>query len=78
MKARMLCFVLSRARFGFSNAPAAQPNSIQTENAKPGSTDWLLTKVKRHDDEIYELGWHRRKGDRGVRFSHQSSKPARR
>ena len=41
---------------------AAQTNPIQIENAKPGSTDWLLTRVVRHDDEIYELGWHRRKG----------------
>jgi len=41
---------------------AAQTNRIQIENAKPGSTDWLLTRVVRHDDEIYELGWHRRKG----------------
>ena len=43
-------------------ATAAEPNLIQVENAKPGSTDWLLTKVQRHDDEIYELGWRRRKG----------------
>ena len=41
---------------------AAQPNPIQIENAKAGSSDWLLTKVARHDDEIYELGWQRRKG----------------
>ena len=43
-------------------APAADANLIQVENAKPGSTDWLLTKVQRHDDEIYELGWQRRRG----------------
>lgn len=44
-------------------ASAADPrNLIQVENDQPGATDWLLTKVKRHDDEIYELGWHRRKG----------------
>jgi N,N-dimethylformamidase beta subunit-like, C-terminal len=41
---------------------AAQSNVIQIENAKPGSTDWLLTRVVRHDDEIYERGWRRRKG----------------
>ena len=41
---------------------AAQSNPIQIENAKPGSTDWLLTTVVRHDDEIYELGWRRRRG----------------
>lgn len=44
------------------SSAAAQTNPIQVENAKPGSTDWLLTKVKRHDDEIYELGWKRRRG----------------
>jgi len=41
---------------------AAQSNPIQIENARPGATDWLLTRVARHDDEIYELGWHRRRG----------------
>jgi hypothetical protein len=41
---------------------AAQSNPVQIENAKDGSTDWLLTRVVRHDDEIYELGWHRRRG----------------
>ena len=46
-------------------ASAADANLIQVENAKPGSTDWLLTKVKRHDDEIYELGWQRRRGIEG-------------
>ena len=40
----------------------AQSNAIQIENARPGSTDWLLTTVARHDDEIYELGWRRRRG----------------
>ena len=47
---------------GGSGAAIAQSNPVQIENAKPGSTDWLLTKVVRHDDEIYELGWHRRRG----------------
>jgi hypothetical protein len=41
---------------------ASQPNAIQIENAKPGSTDWVLTKVARRDDELYERGWQRRKG----------------
>jgi hypothetical protein len=41
---------------------AAQANPVQRENAKPGSTDWRLTKVARHDDELYERGWKRRKG----------------
>jgi hypothetical protein len=43
-------------------AAAGQPNAIQIENAKPGSTDWILTGVHRHDDEIYESGWQRRRG----------------
>ena len=37
---------------GGSAAVMAQPNPIQIENAKAGSTDWLLTNVGRHDDEI--------------------------
>jgi hypothetical protein len=41
---------------GFAFTAAAQSNAVQIENAKPGSTDWLLTSVARHDDEIYELG----------------------
>jgi hypothetical protein len=41
---------------------SAQSNPIQIENARPGATDWLLTKVERHDDELYERGWKRRKG----------------
>ena len=48
--------------FGSVVTVTAQPNPIQVENAKAGSTDWLLTRVVRHDDEIYELGWHRRRG----------------
>ena len=45
-----------------SATATAQSNRVQVENAKAGATDWLLTRVARHDDEIYELGWHRRKG----------------
>ena len=50
--------------FGGTVTAVAQPGSsvIQIENAKPGSTDWRLTKVARHDDEIYERGWRRRRG----------------
>ena len=47
---------------GGAGTAAAQTNPIQVENAKAGSTDWLLTRVARHDDEIYELGWQRRRG----------------
>lgn len=58
---------------GTAGVAAAQSNAIRVENAKPGSTDWLLTKVVRHDDEIYELGWHRRRGIEGY-ASHTSVK----
>jgi hypothetical protein len=47
---------------GGAGTAAAQTNPIQVENAKAGSTDWVLTRVARHDDEIYELGWQRRRG----------------
>ena len=47
---------------GIAATAAAQSNPVQIENAKPGTTDWLLTRVVRHDDELYELGWQRRKG----------------
>lgn len=37
-----------------------QDNIIITENAKPGTTDWILTQVTRDPDEPYDKGWHRR------------------
>jgi hypothetical protein len=46
---------------GAAATAVAQPNPVQVENAQPGTTDWLLTRVVRHDDEIYERGWHRRR-----------------
>ncbi len=46
---------------------------IRAENAKPGTTDWILTKVKRHENEPYDLGWHRRKEIEGF-VSHLSIK----
>src|SRR3982750_1612555 len=55
-------YLISIGLCAVSTFVAAQSNPIQSENAKPGSTDWLLTKVQRHDDEIYELGWQRRRG----------------
>ena len=54
------------------NFGQAQKSSIITaENARPGTTDWILTKVKRHDDEPYKKGWHRRKEIEGY-VSHTS------
>ena len=52
-----------------STSPAAERNVIQLENEKPGTTDWLLTTIRkgakppRYDpeDEPYEKGWRRRK-----------------
>ena len=49
----------------------AQTNIIVKENARPGTTDWILTKVIRHADEPYSKGWHRRKTIEGF-ASHTS------
>lgn len=59
-----------------SLAGTAQTRSsiITAENARPGTTDWLLTKVFRHADEPYSKGWHRRKEVEGY-VSHLSIKP---
>lgn len=51
------------------SSAAEQRNVIQVENQKPGTTDWLLTKIKKGtkpplyapDDEPYDRGWRRRK-----------------
>ncbi|HLA58977.1 MAG TPA: N,N-dimethylformamidase beta subunit family domain-containing protein [Puia sp.] len=45
--------------------PSSKASIIQQENRKPGTTDWILTKVTRDDDEPYSGGWHRRKGIEG-------------
>ena len=50
-----------------------QKNIIVTENEKPGTTDWILTKVVRHADEPYDKGWHRRTEIEGY-VSHMSIK----
>src|SRR5829696_156610 len=66
VRASSLVVVLVAAMCAGVGPPAmAQTNAIRAENAKAGSSDWLLTTVARHDDEIYELGWHRRKGIEG-------------
>ena len=46
---------------------------IARENAKPGTTDWIITKVYRHENEPYVEGWHRRKEIEGF-VSHTSIK----
>ena len=60
--ARLLIVLTIAVWAAGGTSAAAQNNPIQIENAKAGSTDWLLTTVARHDDEIYELGWQRRRG----------------
>ena len=61
-RAAILIVLAAAVWAGGAVSAAAQNNPIQIENAKAGSTDWLLTTVARHDDEIYELGWQRRRG----------------
>lgn len=59
----------------WQNAHAQQKSAVITaENAKPGTTDWIITKVYRHDDEPYDSGWHRRKEIEGY-VSHTSIRP---
>lgn len=60
--AKFLLVLAFAATLSTAPGSAAEPNLIQIENEKPGTKDWLLTKVHRHDDEIYELGWRRRTG----------------
>lgn len=59
----------------FSLQLSAQKESsiIAEENAKPGTTDWIITKVVRHENEPYVEGWHRRKEIEGF-VSHTSIK----
>jgi hypothetical protein len=47
---------------------------IRAENARPGTTDWILTKVSRHADEPYDGGWHVRNEIQGF-VSHLSVQP---
>jgi hypothetical protein len=48
-----------------NNFSPAKPSLIREENLKPGTTDWIITRVIRDKDEPYESGWHRRKGIEG-------------
>jgi hypothetical protein len=61
------CLTLSAA-----SVLEAQTNAITRENARPGTTDWIMTKVIRHENEPYNDGWHRRKTIEGF-VSHTSA-----
>lgn len=65
----MLCLVMLLSGKCFGQADNS--SVIIAENARPGTTDWILTKVKRHLDEPYKEGWHRRKEIEGY-VSHTS------
>jgi hypothetical protein len=39
---------------------SARSDLLALENQKPGTTDWIITKITRDADEPYEKGWHRR------------------
>jgi hypothetical protein len=58
------------------NMPAAVQGArrsaqIRAENAKPGTTDWLLTRTRRGYHEVYGKGWDVRTGVQGF-ASHMS------
>lgn len=57
-----------------NRGPVTKSKIIMEENAKPGTTDWIITKVIRHENEPYDSGWHRRKGIEGY-VSHTSIRP---
>lgn len=42
-------------------AQVSASRAVIEENRKPGTTDWIMTRVQRHADEPYEEGWHVRK-----------------
>ena len=76
-KKKLYVVVALTVLFAVGIAPGE--NVIQTENARPGTMDWILTKIKKGpkaplyapEDEPYELGWHRRKQVEGY-CSHTS------
>src|SRR5688572_9259048 len=57
-----------------NTGPINKSEIIMAENAKPGTTDWIITKVIRGANEPYDSGWHRRKGIEGY-VSHTSIRP---
>jgi hypothetical protein len=48
-----------------AQSSSAQHDIIKEENAKPGTTDWIITRVIREEGEHYEGGWNRRKAIEG-------------
>src|SRR5690606_28200335 len=73
LTAGIICFLV--LAWAAQNANAQQKSNIITaENAKPGTTDWIITKVYRYADEPYDSGWHRRKEIEGF-VSHTSIRP---
>jgi hypothetical protein len=59
---------------GWAQKKTSKPDNIITrENSNPGTTDWILTNVTRHEDEPYDEGWHRRTEIEGY-VSHMSIK----
>ncbi len=57
----LLALAIAGTALSLQPGAAGQQNIIQKENEKAGATDWLLTRVQRQDDELYERGWRRRK-----------------
>ena len=68
-KLRSLVACVCCALFSAEVSAAETRNRIQAENELPGTTDWLLTKIKKGTtppryappDENYDRGWRRRK-----------------
>ena len=73
------CSFIVMAMVAFAPTQAQQTSApvrskiIDAENARPGTTDWILTKVIREKGETYQNGWNRRKAIEGY-VSHTSIK----
>jgi hypothetical protein len=76
------CLVLAVVFIAVASSQAGtsrQRNTLQIENEKPGTMDWVLTKIKKGskpplyapEDEQYDKGWRRRKEVEGY-CSHTS------
>jgi hypothetical protein len=56
----LLVIALSQSAAWAQQKSKKSDNIIVTENSKPGTTDWILTKVTRKPDESSAKGWQRR------------------